>query len=299
VDAGILLALLDGVLEERAVNDRESGFTKSQIRFWSICAVLILGGGGAVVGAEALPWPIAQLVIKELGLGLFIAGIVAALVDPYFRRELSRDAFVASFRYVLPPEFKDEITKIMRFEFIAEKQLWTVKIERLNDDIVFVTTSFAKTFRNKTSSKKSVAGLYVVPDLKFKEGPTTLLECGIEYEEKKEEFNNKTEDNEHSIGATTEKIDILPNKTARTYGKATQYRRTSDLVFETFGMPAVEPEIEVIIDPGLNYHVEFGPYGDVEKSRYGNRHRLSGVYFPGQHMFVRWWPKRAATKSPV
>lgn len=249
-----------------------------------------------MVGAEALPWPLVQLLIKELGLGLFIAGIVAALVDPCFRRELSRDAFVAAFRYVLPPEFKDKITKIMRFEFVAEEQTWTVKIERINDDIVFVTTSFEKTFRNKTSSKKSVPGLYILPDLKFKEGLTTLLECGIESDETKEEFN-ETEKSEHSIGATTKKIDILLNKTARAYGKATQYRKTSDLVFESFSMPAVEPVIEVIIDPSLDYQVEFGTYGDVKESRYGNRHRLSGVYFPGQHMFVRWWPKLAAAKS--
>src|SRR5262249_43997314 len=117
---------------------------------------------------------------------------------------------------------------------------------------------------------------------------------------KTNQFDNEVESLGHSIGAKTEKIDILPGRTARAYGKATQYRRTSDLVFETFGMPAVEPEIEVIIDPELDYDVEFGTYGDVEKSRYSSRRRLHGVYFPGQHMFVRWWPKATAVaKTPA
>jgi hypothetical protein len=290
-DAGIFLALMSTPWAEERTMEKGQGLTWAQLRYWSMCAALIVVGGAGTIWGDRLPW--LGSVVKELSPAIFIAGVLGSFVEPFFRKEFARDAFLAAFRYVLPPEFKDEITKILRFEFIAEKQLWKVQIEKLNNDVAFVTTSFEKTFRNKTSSKKSAAGLYVVPELKFSNGPTIILECVVEHNGTKKEFD-KTEDRGHSIGATTEKVDIPPNETARAYGKATQYRRTSDLIFETFGMPAIDPEIEVVIDAGLDYHVEFGTYGDVEKPRYGNRHRLSGVYFSGQHMFVRWWPKERA-----
>jgi hypothetical protein len=101
-------------------------------------------------------------IIKELGPGLFTAGILGLLVDPFLRRELARDAFLALFRYVLPNEFKDEVEKILRFEFVAEKQLWTAKIDKINgdDDTVLVTTSFDKTVKNRSKSSRKNRGYY-------------------------------------------------------------------------------------------------------------------------------------------
>jgi hypothetical protein len=40
--------------------------------------------------------------------------------------------------------------------------------------------------------------------------------------------------------------------------------------------------------------VEFGTADHKTKEAYSNRYTLSGVYLPGQFMWVRWWPKNHA-----
>jgi hypothetical protein len=90
----------------------------------------------------------------------------------------------------------------------------------------------------------------------------------------------------------TAEIIVPPDKKARLWGRATQYRRTNGDVFETFRQPIVNPEIVVILDDKeFDHIVTFGTLGDVGKFQYGNHYTLSGVYFPGQFMVVRWWPK--------
>src|SRR6266508_5116135 len=125
-DAAIFLTLMRGA-EEEAMKEGE-GLTWAQIRYWAICAILISVGAAMGIWGHEFPWAWLQAIAKEVGSGLLIAGILASFVEPFFRKEFARDAFLAAFRHVLPKEFKDEVEKIIRFEFIAESQVWTVKI---------------------------------------------------------------------------------------------------------------------------------------------------------------------------
>jgi hypothetical protein len=209
----------------------------------------------------------------------------------FFRKEFARDAFLASFRYVLPPEFKDEVARIIRFEFIAEKQVWKVEIDKLDDNAIKITTSFDKTIKNASKLVRKTRGLYTVPELSFNNGPVKVCECTIECGN--EQITSFTLSNQNGhLNASTKEIDILPGRTARVYGKAIQYRRIDDIIYETFTTPAINPEIEVIVPEEFEHKVEFGTAGGITKSAYGNRYTLSDVYFPGQYMFVRWWPKK-------
>jgi hypothetical protein len=103
---------------------------------------------------------------------------------------------------------------------------------------------------------------------------------------------------ERHVEIKTPDLMVKPDKTARVWGKATQYRRTNDCIWETFRVPIVNPEIKVSIDENeFSHDVQFGTYGDRSKAEYSNHYTLSGVYFPGQYMFVRWWPRRSAPKD--
>jgi hypothetical protein len=96
----------------------------------------------------------------------------------------------------------------------------------------------------------------------------------------------------------TDDLTVKPGKTARVWGRAVQYRRTDDCIWENFRVPIKNPEIEVTIDENeFGFEARFGTPGDRTKSEYSNHYTLDGVYFPGQFMFVRWWPKRSATKE--
>jgi hypothetical protein len=270
----------------------ERTFTWLQIRHWSFCWGLVIVGAIAAVFGDELPWEWAHPIAKELGLGSFIAGLLAVFVEPYFRKEFARDMFFVAFRYILPPELRDEVTKILRFSFIAEKQLWIVKVEKIDGDAetVLVTTAIEKIFRNKTALKQQLGGYYQIPEFNFSNGKVAITECRVQTDKQQLE-NYEVNEEGYSTAAQTEKLDVFPNETITMQCKATQYRRINDVVTETFLSPALNPAIEVIVPVDFDYQAGFGRSGDVEKSRYTGRHTLSGVYFPGQHMFVQWWPK--------
>jgi len=288
IDADILVALT-GSYKARGTD--MDGLTWPQIRYWGIALLLIIAGLAAIIGAQFIPWEGVKVVVGEIGIASLIAGILAGLVEPFFRGEFARDAFLAAFRYVLPDEFKNEVGKILRNVFITERQTWRVEIVRENEETVKVTTSFEWLLENKTSTTQKKNGLYSVPEFDFPNGRTEIVECGIQSgDQRLMEFHSTNHEN--VITASTDEIDVAPGTTALVWGKAVQYRRTSDLVYETFGTPAVDPVIEVVISDDFQHVKEFGTVGDVEEARYSPRYQLRGVYFPGQYMLVRWWPRQ-------
>jgi hypothetical protein len=286
-----------GAEEEGMKPVEERRFTGPQIRYWLISLGLVVGGAAAAIWGDELPWQWLRLIAKELGPGIFTAGIIASLVEPFFRREFARDAFLAAFRYVLPPAFKEEVEKILRFESIADKQVWTVRVEKASDETVLVTTTFERIIKNKTKSNKSANAWYEAEDYKFPEGSTKIIECAIQEGSQVHRSSTQT-DREHDVEAKSAELTIRPDGSAKVWGKATQYRRTNDAIYETFRVPIVNPEIKVVIDDNeFSHTAEFGTYGNRTKSKYENHYTLSGVYFPGQFMVVRWWPKKMATES--
>jgi hypothetical protein len=272
------------------------GLRKPQCWYWVVCFVLIVGGAAATIWGG--PFEVTRPIVKELGPGIFTAGILAAFVDRFFRQELARDAFLASFRYILPNEFKDEVEKIIRFDFIAEKQIWTVRIDRVDDDHVRVTTTYERTFKNKSKNRKPAYAWYEVEDYNFPHGPTEIVECGIQVGSNRQVAEGPATAFTHYRELKTTPIELEPEASANVWGKAIQFRRANDIIYETFRTPIVNPEIEVVIDEEAFEHVvTFGTLGDKRKSQFGNRYTLSGVYFPGQYMFVRWWPKQGAVAA--
>ena len=273
------------------------GLTWAQIRYWSMCGTLIVIGLCLAVLSHELPWPAAQAIVKEIGSGALIAGILASFVEPFFRNEFARDAFLAAFRYVLPKEFKDEVEKIIKFEFLADMQVWTVDVKKVDDDDqrVLVTTTVERTFKNKTKSKQQVSAKYEVEDFDFPNGPTSITECSIASIDEPDRVKvfrgvkNKTSQKE----AESCSIDLEPGKSAKIWMKAVQYRNVNDAIYETFRIPITNPEIRLQIDESeFDHRYAFGTSGDVIKEKFKNHYKLSGVYFPGQFMLVRWWPKQ-------
>jgi hypothetical protein len=152
---------------------------------------------------------------------------------------------------------------------------------------------------NKTSSTQKKGDLYTVPEFHFPNGDVDILECGIvSGDNRKEEFN--IERLEYVAKATTEEVEIPPGGKATVWGKAVQFKRQNDVIYEVFGTPAVNPEIEVIIPDDMDHVFQFGTIGDTKQERYAKRYQLHGVYFPGQYMLVQWWPRPAApTPAPA
>ena len=76
-------------------------WTWPQIRYWVVAIVLAIIGLGLLIGAQFIPWEGARFVVSEIGIASLIASLLAGVVEPFFRGEFARDAFLAAFRYVL------------------------------------------------------------------------------------------------------------------------------------------------------------------------------------------------------
>jgi hypothetical protein len=167
-----------------------------------------------------------------------------------------------------------------------------VRIDKVSEQVVLVTTTYERTVRNKTKSNSATQAWYEAEDYKFPNGSTTV-ECGIQADS--HPLRSAGQDNrEHDAEAKTTDLTIPPEGIAKVWGKGTQFRRTNDSMLENFRVPIINPEIEVIIDEEeFSHAIAFGTHGDWTKSPYSNHYTLSGVYFPGQFMWVRWWPKNS------
>lgn len=275
----------------------DSSFTRPQVFYWLASGLLMVIGVLAVILADSMPFPWLHTIFKELGPATFTAGILAALVEPFFRKEFARDAFQAAFRYVLPPELKNEVARILKYDFICHKHLWTVKVDKVDEEMVRITTTFERDLKNVTSETKLRHGFYQVYEWDFKIGRSEILECTIQGEEGEVVSFEKIDDKVHSIEAKTQELVVKPQRSVKVCGKAVQYKRINDSIYETFLTPAVNPEIEVFISDDFEHSIEFGSEGRIDKLQYQNRYVLSGVYFPQHFMIVRWWPKRKSLVS--
>jgi len=276
---------------------RGEGLTWPQVKYWGTTALLGLLGLALVVAAQFIGREEIRSVVSEFGVAILIAGILAGVVEPYFRKEFARDAFLAAFRYVLPTEFREEVEKILRFDFIAERQVWTVKVDKVSDEVVLVTTTYERTIRNKTKSSRVAKAWYEAEDYKFPNGSTTV-ECSIQAGDSDPLLSVGQDIGEHDAEAKTADLMIPPEGIAKVWGKGSQFRRTNDSMYENFRVPIINPEIEVIInEEEFSHAIAFGTHGGWTKLKYKNHYTLSGVYFPGQFMWVRWWPKNSEQAS--
>jgi hypothetical protein len=286
--------------ERQFMEENSERSTWPQIRYRiTASALFVVGLAVAVVAYLFIPWEFPRFIITEIAVAAFIAGILAGLVEPFFRAEFARDAFLAAYRYVLPPEFKDKVEKIIRHEFIAERQVWRIKIEKVDSGNVRVTSTYERAFRNKTRTRQLVSAWYQVEDYGFPDGPTKIAGCGIKVESQEPIVTDVEESKGHYVEAKTrDGVYLEPGKSATVWGQAIQYRRANDIYFEAFRTPIKNPEIAVEInDQEFDHVVEFGATGDKTKAQYENHYTLYGVYFPGQYMYVRWWPKSPAVRG--
>jgi hypothetical protein len=300
-DASILLGLTAAPRAREDIRMKErDGLTWPQIRYWLMALLLCTVGLAALIGAQFIHIEGVRVVVGEIGVASLIAGILAGLVEPFFRQEFARDAFLAAFRYVLPDEFRQEVERIITFDLIGEKQIWTVRVQKIDDGHVLVTTNVERMFRNKSNSRKDAFCHSELEDYAFPHGPTKILECGVQVGGTVKTVYGPAIDKGHYKELRTETLYLQPRESAKIWSRSSQYRRINDAMYETFRIPIANPEIRVIInDDEFSHIAEFGPGASppnaVIKSNLENHYTLSGVYFPGQYMLVRWWPKQEPT----
>jgi len=83
-------------------------------------------------------------VIKDVGIAVVVATVLAATIDRWFSAEIHEEVFEAVIGYLPPPAFKEEIRRLLRYEFVAENHVMRFILEDLDADHVRLTTTIER-----------------------------------------------------------------------------------------------------------------------------------------------------------
>ena len=271
----------------------DDSIPKSQFQLWMLLgAAFILGLSGAIF-APAFPYPWMQRISEDLGLSLITASILGITVDRALKIEIVRDVFNVAFRYVLPPELKEEIFTIINYRFICDRHLWHLEIEKLDDaNFVRVTSTLTRRLKNITAHAEKLRLYIHIDDWGYKNESSKVLECKVTLEDGTVVLAKEQKEINSTIRAEGAEQTIKPGERATFVSKWSEIRQTNDAVYLNIGAPTINPEIEVRVPHGFQFSRAFGSSSE-KLEMLGDREILSGTFLPQQLSVVRWWPKKA------
>jgi hypothetical protein len=273
---------------------------------WAQLALCGAAGVLLIAGKHFLefehPWAkTAQEIVKDVGIALVVAAVIAATIDRWLSADLEQDVFEAVLGYIPPPEFRDEIRSVLRYSFMCRRHVMRVALDRLEGDCVRVTTTIERTLENITSRAAPAVVHLHVDEWGFDIEKTRIIDCyGV-----LEDGTRVTSDSvpgltDSTIKYAAQAVNVAPKRTIKVHQKFVEIRRVNDDTSAHFGTPTVNPEIHVSVPDGMEYMISFGPSDPkIEREAYGHRQTLVGTYFPGQRMRVRWWPISTSNAMPA
>jgi hypothetical protein len=270
--------------------DLRNYISKAEVQLRGILGAMLILGVIALLISEALPWKALEKTSEGVGIALLTAGLLGLSVDRILKIELARDAFQAAFRYVLPLELKDEVARIINYKFLCTKHHGVI---RMNDDVVRVDISIERTIKNISGHTETYKSLLHLDEWGFAGLASTVTLCIAEYDGQKYEGQVVPPDRGSAIGTETTDISVRSGGEVVSVVKGYEFHRSNGLQVLALRHPTLNPVINVTIPDDLEHECSFGvPGGKVNLSRIANRYELNGTQFPGQHIKLRWWPKK-------
>src|SRR5215475_10506723 len=131
--------------------DWKNYISKAEVKLWAILGAMLVFGVILLLSAEAWPWKSLEKTAEGLGIALLTAALLGISVDRLLKIELARDVFHAAFQYVLPPELKDEVARIINYKFLCIKHHTVFNVIREGDNLVRVEICVEQTLKNISS----------------------------------------------------------------------------------------------------------------------------------------------------
>jgi hypothetical protein len=243
-----------------------------------------------VLLSHFLPWETLREITKEIGVAFIVAAILGLAIDEASKRELIRNGFLAAFRYAFPPPLQKEILRIARYRLICERHHWLVKVERINDECVRVTSETRRKIRNIGSSTEKIGPRLHMDEWGFEQERSEILECKMEVAGRPTINATRKDTTGSTILFEGKVVPIKPGGTFTLTSRWREIKRHNDMVYVNFSIPTINPEIEVQVPDGFKVSKSFGSASeDVEEISTG-REVVYGTYLPYHIMLVRWWP---------
>jgi hypothetical protein len=265
-------------------------------RFWLLLILVGFVGFALITIADLFLTGFAHLLTSEVGVAFVAAFVLGGTVHLWMTDALRRDVVKATLTAVLPPIFHSELLRLFDYDLLAETFSMLIEITTIEGtDAVRVTVSTDRIVKNISTKKTPAHATAHLDDWGAKEGAASVEECVIIDEEGKE-FRNACAipANAYSIRAITEDIGVKPGGKVVIRNKFSTVYRNNGHEIITFSMPISNPIVRISHGEELMHDFDFGrslgPGETIYRSPLMREYRLTGTYFPGFYMKVRWWP---------
>lgn len=229
--------------------------------------------------------------LHDIGVGFLVAGILGITVDQVLRRQLAKEAFVASIGYILPDELKEEMKWIYEAHILCIEHIQTCKLTAIDDDTCILNVRTQRRFINVSGIRSLVEKCGVGIDEWFhKTGSSRILSFGyIKGDDKwdaKDESIKKTDCGWEIKGVPA--IYLGASDELIVWSEVEEIKRTNDANYWAFEYPTRNPQVTIDAYKGIKTKVQFGYRLPAEQLGL-NAYRLSGTLLPHQRIEIRWW----------
>jgi hypothetical protein len=273
------------------MNERD--ISKAQVKLWLIIALAFLAGAGMVIYADDAPWRWLQKIADGFGSALLIAAMLGLTVDRALKLEIARDVFYAAFQYVLPPELKDEILRIIGYKFICNRHHWLVEIEKSGNGLVRCTSTLRRTMKNIGHGPEKFKLLLHIDEWGYPHEQSKIFECSAKLEDGSVIRSVGRDTSDSTVRFDSEEFTVRSGVSLTVLSKWTEIRNENDVIYLNSSFPTINPEIEIRASDEFSVSRSFGSASE-KIEQIGDRAILTGTYLPLHYMVVRWWPKKAS-----
>lgn len=237
--------------------------------------------------------------LREIGVAVLIAGILGFTVHRWMQDEFAKDVVKAALGHVFPDEYRKEVSRLTSHVFVCESHHMHMKIQVIenDNDIVEVVTLIERTLKNVSDVRQTIRASYAIDEWGFSDAPSQIKVCTMEMDNgERLMMVEPQERTTEAITAETQRKNLPPGRTVKVSFHSVERKRINDNLYFVFSCPTKNPTIQITTPDNLECSCGFGTSeASVESAKFDKRHTLQGMYFPGQHMRVRWWPKAAVT----
>jgi hypothetical protein len=292
---------LSGPLLALGTCTTSSAMRRTEIRPWLVLGGLALVGVGLLAFAAAvdLGEALHELAVA-LGGALVIGGVLGGTVDLWLKHLLLRDAFQATFGYLLPAELRDELAWIYEQELLCFRHEQLVTIEQTDDPQVVVAKMRVRRDVRNVSRRRVLwtqgfsVDDWLLPGHSPRVTSLRFLKLGSD-EQPLTEFDEDRPQPMVVRATPRTQVELAPGEELTATAEAEEPKRVNDALVFTLSQATRNPSVTVEAIARVEYAVYFGNREQEALRQIGpNTVELPGTLLPGQVLTVRWWQQQDA-----
>jgi hypothetical protein len=148
-DAELLLHILSGPDHEEGAMMKKNKWVSYIDPRYALIVIGLIGLIGLIISNE-YEW---GGLIKDLSSAFIVAFILGFTIEQYLKREFCRDVFLASFRYVLRPELKEEVGRIIGYKTLCIKQEMIVTLVPIENNLLRIDVKLQRSIKNISKTR--------------------------------------------------------------------------------------------------------------------------------------------------